>query len=55
VELTATVGEATAGASLTLDSVFVERQLNSFINMPFNQRCRSTGVLERQLLEAVAS
>ena len=55
VELTATVRAAPAGggAEVTLDPTFAERQRNSFINLTFLEPCRSTGALERRLLDSI--
>ena len=53
LQLTASVSGAPAGAAVNLDTTVVERQRNSFTNLTFSERCRSTGALERQILQAV--
>lgn len=35
------------------DARFTERQINSFRNLPFDVPCRSTGALEKALLDAI--
>ena len=35
------------------DAQFTERQINMFKNLPFDAPCRSTGVLEKALLDAI--
>jgi hypothetical protein len=43
-----------AGASrVTLDASFTEQQINPYSNLPFTQRCRSKGMFEGALLEAL--
>jgi hypothetical protein len=35
------------------DAQLTERQINSFKNLPFDVPCRSTGTLEKALLDAI--
>ena len=54
LELTATVREAPGGgAEVALDPTFAERQRNSFTNTTFLEPCRSTGALERRILDSI--
>ena len=47
------VREAVGATDVTLDARFQEQQINPWRNLPFDQRCRSKGVLERTLLDAL--
>ncbi len=53
LELTASVREAPNGVAVSLDATVVERLRNSFTNLTFTQRCRSTGALEGEILQEV--
>lgn len=46
---TGTLGPST---NVALDTLLLGQYVNSFSNTPFEQRCASTGVLERSLLDA---
>jgi hypothetical protein len=52
--LEVTVQESAAGVEVQPLAQFTEQQLN-YSNLPFTQPCRSTGALERALLNAVAA
>lgn len=47
------VRESAAGTEVQPGAQFTEQQLNPYRNWPFTQPCRSTGVLERALLDAL--
>ncbi len=47
------VREAVGATDVTLDARFQEQQINPWRNLPFDQPCRSKGVLERTLLDAL--
>jgi hypothetical protein len=38
---------------VALDARFSERQINPYRNLPFDVPCRSKGVLEKALLDAI--
>ena len=52
--LEVTVREVAAGTKVQPLARFTEQQLN-YYNLPFTQPCRSTGVLERALLDALGA
>jgi hypothetical protein len=52
--LEVTVREGAAGTEVQPLARFTEQQLN-YTNLPFTQPCRSTGVLERALLDALGA
>jgi hypothetical protein len=47
------VREAGDMVQVAPDAQFTERQINSFKNLPFDAPCRSTGMLEKALLDAI--
>ena len=47
------VRPVTGGTEVLLDPHFTERQMNSYLNLPFEVSCRSKGALERALLDAI--
>jgi hypothetical protein len=47
------VREAAGATDVALDARFQEEQINPWRNLPFDQPCRSKGVLERALLNAL--
>ena len=51
--LEVTVRESAAGTEVQLLARFTEQQNDPYRNWPFIQPCRSTGVLERALLDAL--
>ena len=53
LRLTASIREGPGGPAVGLATAIVERQRNSFTNLTFLERCRSTGALERRILQAV--
>ena len=50
---TIAVREAAGATQVTLDATFTERQIHPWRNLPFDAPCRSTGVLEKALLDAI--
>jgi hypothetical protein len=53
LELRIAVRETGGGVQVAPDAQFTERQINSFRNLPFDVPCRSTGMLEKELLDAI--
>ncbi len=53
VQLVVDVEKVGDGSKVSLRATFIEEQINPFKNLPFQVRCRSTGVLERSLLDAI--
>jgi len=51
--LEVTVGEAAAGTEVQPVARFTEQQNDPYTNWPLTQPCRSTGALERALLDAL--
>jgi hypothetical protein len=47
------VAETAGATEVTLAADVTEQQINPYTNLPITQRCRSTGVLERALLDAL--
>ena len=47
------VAEVAGATRVTLEASFTEQQINPYNNLPFTQRCRSKGVLEGALLDAL--
>ncbi|MGH6919989.1 MAG: hypothetical protein ACREJ0_20055 [Geminicoccaceae bacterium] len=47
------VREAGERVQVAPDAQFTERQVNMFKNLPFDAPCRSTGMLEKALLDAI--
>lgn len=47
------VEESAGATTVTVDARFEEEQINPFRNLPFDRPCRSTGVLESALLNAL--
>lgn len=48
----ARTGRLGAQTNVALDILLVGQYVNSFVNEPFEQRCASSGVLEKALLDA---
>jgi hypothetical protein len=55
VSLTIAVREAGGATEVTVDATFTERQIHPWRNLPFETGCVSRGVLEKALLDAIAS
>jgi hypothetical protein len=53
LSLRITLQEAGAATEVRLEARFTEQQINPYRNLPFTQACRSKGVLERALLDAL--
>jgi hypothetical protein len=53
LELRIDVREVGDMVQVAPDAQFTERQINSFKNLPFDAPCRSTGMLEKALLDAI--
>jgi hypothetical protein len=53
LELRIDVRETGEAVQVAPDARFTERQINSFKNLPFDAPCRSTGMLEKALLDAI--
>jgi hypothetical protein len=53
LSLDVTVRESAGGAEVQPVARFTEQQLDRWRNLPFTQACRSTGVLERALLDSL--
>ena len=53
LELGIDVREAGGMVQVAPDAQLTERQINSFKNLPFDAPCRSTGRLEKALLDAI--
>lgn len=53
LELRIAVRESGDTVQVAPDARFSERQINSFKNLPFDVPCRSTGMLEKALLDAI--
>ena len=53
LELRIDVREVGDMVQVAPDAQFTERQINMFKNLPFDAPCRSTGVLEKALLDAI--
>jgi len=47
------LAEVAGATRVTLEASFTEQQVNPYSNLPFTQRCRSKGVLEGALLDAL--
>lgn len=55
LELTAELEDVDGGTQVTLRPAFIQVGLNSFTNLEVTQRCRSTGMLEREILAGLRS
>jgi hypothetical protein len=53
LELEVAVRESAVGAKVQPVALFTEQQNDPWRNQPFTQHCRSTGVLERALLDSL--
>jgi hypothetical protein len=53
LELTIDVREAGQAVQVAPDARYSEQQINSFKNLPVDVPCRSTGMLEKALLDAI--
>jgi hypothetical protein len=51
--LQVTVRDSAAGTEVEPVAQFTEQQVNPYRNLPFTQPCRSTGALERALLDSL--
>jgi hypothetical protein len=55
VSLTIGVREAGAATEVAIDDTFTETQIHPWRNLPFETGCISRGVLEKSLLDAIAT